>query len=314
MNQDPRPIVHILGSGAIGLLCAMDLKNHGFEVCLLTRPGKKINKNQLVTLTSNHNIVRAHFTAHPADSLRDMLEILIVCVKAHQLMSAMAPCIHRLTPNTVILLLVNGMGVEKALLQHYPQLLPSQIFHGVNTHAALMIAPFWVEATGKGHCHIGSITPLKGQDASALKKRCRVLLKSSFFSSWKDNIIALLWQKLIINAAINPLSALLQCENGQLLEKDTWAIVSNIIRECCRVCRQQPVGLSCSQLEQRVRQVCIATRNNYSSMAQDLLYNRITEIDYINGYLLRNSQRVQQNLPYNQILFSLIKYRQPQAS
>ncbi|HFB65855.1 MAG TPA: 2-dehydropantoate 2-reductase [Aeromonadales bacterium] len=314
MANSSRPTIHILGTGAIGLLCAMDLKKQGFRTHLLTRSGKKYTKNQTVTLKHKKKFSTESFELQASDSLKSPIDILIVCVKAHQLISAIAPCVSHITNRTVILLLQNGMGGDISLLNKYPSILKSQIFHGVNTHAAIKTVPFMVENTGQGSCEIGSVEAPQGHDAIALKKRCCLLLESTFFNRWNKDINTLLWQKLIINAAINPVSALLQCKNGELLEEDIWDIVIKIIEECCIITQRNQIQLSFDRMINKVKQVCISTQNNYSSMAQDILYSRMTEIDFINGYLLRNSQNCSVNFLYNQIVVKLITSRQKQFS
>lgn len=309
MENSLKPEIHILGMGAIGLLCAMDLKQHGLNPCLLARPGMKTQKNQAVTLVYQNRIHKKNFSVLSSDALQNDIKILIVSVKAHQLISAIAPCINHITSQTVIVLLQNGMGGETCLLQKYPSIVKNQIFHAVNTHAALRYSPFVIEYTGKGNCQIGTLNGLHAGNADSLKKHCLSLLKSSFFSHWNEHIHTLLWQKLIINAAINPITALLQCKNGELLPKDIWVIVTKIIQECCIIAQHNKIPLSPKLMEKKVKQVCISTQNNYSSMAQDLLYYRSTEIDYINGYLLRNSQNCSVYFPYNQMLVNLIKSR-----
>ncbi len=302
--------IHILGTGAIGLFCAMRLKKQGYDVTLLSRPEKKPLSKQKVTIKYGHQFQQQEFTVTPTRLQQKNIHMLLVCVKAYQLEAALTAVIHAITRRTVIVLMQNGMAVEKKPLKKHPSLIKNQFFHAVNSHGVLKTAPFSIIYSGSGSCLIGSLQKLDSRTDIMLKNHCLRLVDSHFFDNWCEDIYLKLWQKLIINAAINPLSALLQCRNGDLLQYNHWSIVEKIVEECCEIAYDKHLFLDYQQMLAQVKQVCLATKSNFSSMAQDVLFKRTTEIDYINGYLLSQSQKCFTDCHYNRTLLNMVKYQQ----
>ncbi|HXH04441.1 MAG TPA: 2-dehydropantoate 2-reductase, partial [Candidatus Competibacteraceae bacterium] len=126
-----------------------------------------------------------------------------------------------------------------------------------------------------------------------------------------DDIKTRLWHKLAINCAINPLTALLGCRNGELLDLPGERRVLRIIcEEAAQVMAAEGIIGDAEELYARVCIIIEATADNYSSMLQDLRAGRSTEIDYLNGYLLRQGAAHGIPLPCNTLLLDMIRLRQ----
>ena len=120
------------------------------------------------------------------------------------------------------------------------------------------------------------------------------------------------WEKLVINAIINPLTALSGETNGSLLTRQEE--VEALCHELMPLLQREGFNLPEEAWVSRVMAVAAATAPNYSSMQQDLVAGRPTEIDYITGYILREAQPLGLHMPLHQQLYDAISHRSPIAS
>ncbi|MHA1618444.1 MAG: ketopantoate reductase family protein, partial [Promethearchaeota archaeon] len=122
----------------------------------------------------------------------------------------------------------------------------------------------------------------------------------------------MLWEKAIINCAINPLGALWQLTNGSLLEHPQyWEKAGTIVEEILQVA--QKLGLSLKSIPyylDKIRTVLSSTRLNKNSMFQDIENRRPTEIDFLNGYITRMAAKYAISVLYNENLVEMIKIRE----
>lgn len=123
-----------------------------------------------------------------------------------------------------------------------------------------------------------------------------------------NNIRAELWRKLAVNCAINPLTALLDCPNGELRQHPDR--VALICREVAAVIEREGYHTSESDLRYYVDRVIESTAENISSMLQDIRAMRHTEIDYITGYLLKRARAHGITVAENSRLFELVKRKE----
>ncbi|WP_354625109.1 ketopantoate reductase C-terminal domain-containing protein [Psychromonas sp. MME2] len=114
---------------------------------------------------------------------------------------------------------------------------------------------------------------------------------------WVDNINEKLWLKLLINVAINPLTAIYQVKNGQLLAPEFATLINRIIKESVLISKAEKMPFSEEELLATVTQVISKTAENYSSMNRDIHFKRKTENEYISGYLLAKAAKHAINVP-----------------
>lgn len=286
----------IVGAGAIGQLIASQLSST-FDVHFITR---RTNFNSLwqVETASQQRQQYSAPVITAADDLQQF-ELVIVCVKAYQVVDAVLPLLDKLNPHCHILLLHNGMGPHLALMAHIGE---RGLSLGTTSQGALLTDPQRVTHTGLGLTQLGHLhgKPLN----SSLKQQ---LLAAIPQSQWHPDIINALWQKLAINAAINPLTALEQCKNGQLAASTYKQHIDQIVTELHQVATRDNIALDKAALLTRIYDVIQLTANNYSSMYQDIAHQRRTEIDYINGYIVTRAQQHHLDVPFNLALVTQIK-------
>ena len=122
------------------------------------------------------------------------------------------------------------------------------------------------------------------------------------------DIKSLLWSKLIINVGVNALTAITRLNNGKLLEfEGTRRILREAVTEAVRIAKRKRIKLDFDDPLAKVEAVCEATSANISSMLQDILRKKRTEIDFINGVIVRLGQELAIPVPVNTILADLVK-------
>ena len=121
------------------------------------------------------------------------------------------------------------------------------------------------------------------------------------------NIHSVLWGKLLINIGINPLTAIMKVKNGQLLNYPSLLdILHEAVTEGCTVAKKLGIEIPFPDPVEKVKNVCAATSNNFSSMLQDILAHRKTEIEYINGSVVKYGKKALVPTPVNRILVGIV--------
>ncbi|MCS6238844.1 ketopantoate reductase family protein [Shewanella baltica] len=301
--------IAILGAGAVGQLICRQLTVAGMNVGFIGRNALE-SSQQVLSFTplasaDDHQQIQAIPYSVPiltADAL-DNIRLVIVCVKAYQVLDALSPLLKQLPSQCHILLLHNGMGPHLALAP----LINAQangrgLSLGTTSQGVLRQAAWQIKQTGQGLTQLGHFT-----GAELTEHYRNALLAAIPNSEWVDAIVPCLWQKLAVNAAINPLTALYQCPNGILAEPDFSGMINSILDELIMVAAHDGVSLDQSFLHDRVYQVIRLTAGNFSSMHQDIAHQRRTEIDQINGYICERAQAHGLSAPVNAELWARVK-------
>lgn len=283
----------VLGPGAIGALWASHLSTSGHNVSLWGRSNDASLPIQL------DNFPAQRFPNQNKSAL-EHADLILVTVKAWQVEQALSPLLSSLSPDCIIIFMHNGMGAVDSLsqaLRNFPVLIAT------TTHGALKISDTKLSHTGKGETQIGAY--------NTLGKKCEFMVDVLNHSlprvTWNEHIQQALWQKLAINCAINPLTALEQCRNGDLAKDQYQAKLSAIIKEVCAIMSAEGINVSSHELGLTVKKVIIATAKNYSSMHQDIANRRRSEIDFITGYVIEMAKQHHIDTPENEALYQAIK-------
>ncbi len=278
----------ILGIGAIGQLLAQQLAAAGLEPWLLPRANTpslaEQGEEQVYTLELGDQSLQTSFLCLAQDSSKlKQLDLLLVTVKAYQVEAALEPLLPKLPPDCRILLLHNGLGPHQSLAA---KLNGRPLSLGTTSQGALKLSSNHIRQTGSGLTQIGDLI-----GASMPEAMKTTLLNAIPGSQWSDAILEALWQKLAVNAVINPLTAIHRVNNGALAAPEFEGTICAILDELLQVAKQEGIALTFDALHARVKEVIRLTAANYSSMYQDLKHGRKTEIDYINGYLQQRAEQ-----------------------
>lgn len=176
----------------------------------------------------------------------------------------------------------NGIGHMEQLSKWIPA---QRLHYAVSTEGAKRQGPATVEHTGTGTTIIGGYGT--EETTQAQKKLMKTMDAAGFDVQASNQIKETVWKKLLINAVINPLTALWRVKNGELLVSDERLIaMRELFEESRLVAAHEGVDIPPSHWDQ-VLAVCRNTAHNSSSMLQDILHGRPTELEWINGSLLR---------------------------
>lgn len=290
---------HILGAGSIGKLLACKLQQAGITPCLIHRRGKTPAAGPIELVEGDTS------TPVPLQQLESgqlgeaEISRLLITTKAHQALAAFLDIRDSLVADAPVVLLHNGMGTYEQLCQYWQ---PDQVFAGTTTEGAWQDEKGRLVYAGHGETWLGQpgrTTPPAWFSAWADKDPT---------VSWSTDIALNLWRKLLINCAINPLTAIHRCRNGELLDKGEWQQQCEIIcAELAAVSRLRGQAELAETIQEQAFAVMRATATNQSSMLRDVLQGRTTEIDYITGYLCGEAERLGIACPANQQLLSQVR-------
>jgi 2-dehydropantoate 2-reductase len=281
--------IYILGNGPMGYLWASYFNNK-LPVHLITRSMVKVPFN-FTKLPENLNINTQLITPLEIEHQQQTIHRLIICTKAFDAEAALSKLIHLLSESCQIILIQNGMGSQQSIAKAFPNL---AIYACSSTEGVYKESDSVLVHAGKGENQIGALTK------TASNRALQSWLPMQVFK-WHDDINPVLWRKLIINCAINPLTVVYKCKNGQLLEN---AKAHTHMTKICAELDQLSINLNLDLHPTLAiaESVCQSTANNFSSMYQDAKLNRLTEIDYITGYVIKQFASAAIACPENQAL------------
>lgn len=287
---------HVLGAGAIGGLFAAHLARAGVRCTLLQRqPG---HGSCPLLIETDGGITETALPCSPVSAV-DPISHVLVTTKAHQALDALAGLHHRLDAGATVLLLMNGMGLSEEVGRLLPD---ARIYCGTTTEGAYRRSRYHIVHAGRGTTLLGS---LDGHPAPAWFSSWEA---AELSCHWTDDIAAMMWRKLAVNCAINPLTAIHRCRNGELIaDPDLRRAMDALCDEIVDVSSALGFTDTASNLHTAVAQVAAATAENRSSMLQDVSAGRPTEIDYITGYLVARAAAAGIAVPRNRAVLEAIR-------
>ncbi len=281
----------------MGCLYAHALQRTGCQITLVMRAGAPQKCLPVIVECDGVRSEQQVPVITPDD--REAISHLLVTTKAYDVCTAVASIAHLLAPESVVLLLVNGMGLAEQVRMDWPHL---DIYCGTSTEGAYRIAAQHVCHAGRGTTRIGrqgqqEPPPWFAQWAKAIDP-----------CIWDRSIETALWSKLAVNCIINPLTAVHGCANGELAQRPELAAqVATLCAEVAHISRAAGYTDVAATLQHNVASVIAGTADNRSSMLQDIQLGRRTEIDYITGYLLQVATQHDIDAPHNRVLLDTIK-------
>jgi len=262
----------------------------------------------------------------------DVIYNLVVSVKAPRTVKAIQAIAHRLISDSTILFLQNGMGIIDEVNE---KLFPDKEYRptyivGVVSHGLYSTGPFSVNHAGEGTIALGVMPrmpiqgPLANDSINQLAASARYLIRTMTRTPVlvavgfpPTDLFQQQLDKLAVNCIINPLTAILDCKNGALLSNFHFTrVVRLLLAEISIVIKSLPelkdvpnvnMRFDTLRLERLVVSIADTTRSNHSSMLQDIRAGRQTEIDYINGYIIRRGEEMGIHCVMNYMLMHMLK-------
>jgi len=295
--------VAVMGAGAVGCYYGGMLARAGHEVVLIARQQhvEAIARDGL-RLDTQHFDERVRVSASTEASAAKGAELVLFCVKSTDTDSAahaLAPWLER---DTLMLSLQNG--VENA--ERLRELLPQEAAAAVVYVAAEMAGPGHVKHNGRGEL---VIEPSTKSDEVA-----RTFVAAGVPTDISDNVRGALWAKLVLNCAYNALSAVTQLPYGKLVQGEgITRSMRDVVEECLAVARADSVTIP-GDVDAAVRRIAETMPNQFSSTAQDLARGKASEIDHLNGLIVRRGEALGIPTPANRLLHALVKAIESKAS
>lgn len=241
-----------------------------------------------------------HFAA--TSDPRDVVgaDLALVLVKSFQTQSAAETARQVLSPTGLAITLQNGLGNLEKLIERVGV---NRATLGVTSAGATVLGPGQVRVAGLGKTTLGT----RPEIATQVQAVADLLNAAGFETGLSENLDGLMWGKLVVNAGINALTALLRVPNGALLEiPAAAALMAEVARETAQVARARGIQLPYADPVAQVQDVARRTAINRSSMLQDVLRGSPTEVDAINGAVAREGERVGVPAPVNRLLAQLV--------
>ena len=294
----------IVGPGAIGILFGSLLLKSGNEVTFLDHNSERIKhiKKEGIKLESKDKTHKfsVSITNSPSD-LKDA-DLFLICVKSYDTKKAVNSIKSILNEKASILTLQNGIGNVEVITELVGQ---ERVIGGVTSQGANVVGFGHVRHAGFGETIIGRAD---GRILVHLKDIREIFNKAKIPTRISRDIKSLLWSKLIINVGINALTAITRLNNGRLIEfEGTRNILRLAVTEAVKVAKRKRIKLIYDDAIEKTESVCEATAANISSMLQDALKKKRTEIDFINGAIVRQGQGLGISTPTNAMLVHLVK-------
>ena len=293
----------VVGAGAMGSLFGGLLAEAGEDVWLVD-----LRKAHVAAMQERGLVIEddAGERTIPVQAAMDVsqaptADLVVLFVKTYHTEQAMRDALALRREGTVFLTLQNGLGNEEVLCRFVP---PGRVLVGVTLQGATLLAPGRIRHAGRGKTYLG----LSGGGVGpALDAAAALFNRGGIPTTIVPDIRGPRWEKLAVNVGINALAAVTGLKNGELLDSpETTAILETLVLEAAAVARAQGVVLE-GDLVARVTAVAEATRENRCSMGQDLDRQEPTEIDAINGALVREAERWGVAVPCNRVMTGLVR-------
>ncbi|WP_308635089.1 ketopantoate reductase family protein [Paenibacillus silvisoli] len=297
--------IAVVGAGAMGGMLAAKFVTAGNEVTLIDVSEaliKQVNEHGLLVDTKGQGSAayRLHVTANPEEI--GVQDAVFFFIKAHHTASAAANARPLIGPETVIVSLQNGWGNADVLSGVYPE---GDIAVGVTYHSATVLELGKVGHTGFGATFVGPYR--EGADLASSTRIGALLNEAGIETTVTPQVKTEIWKKLILNAATLPTSALtglcagIQGEEGPLLE-----LVDELTAEAVAVAKSLGYDID---LEERIERIHTVLRNagkGKSSMLQDAEAKRKTEVEVVNGAVVRAAAQTGVPVTLNKAMVAMI--------
>ena len=311
MSSNNHKVV-IVGPGAIGTLFAFYLKSGGIPVALAGRNPRQKDRisAEIIRVNTGSNKFRETTIERIVGRRNPLMltpDYVIFAVKAYDTEKAAKQWKSLVGRNTFVVSLQNGLGNLEILRRHF---VVDKLIIAVTSEASFLSSYGKIRHTARG---ITKVAPVVRSSLPAAKRFAEMLQGVGLEAMTKNHAQDILWGKLVANSAINALSTITGLSNGDLLSSESLRkLLSEIATETYRVghkvARVNPDLEGAADASAYVLKAAATTARNKSSMLQDILRGKRTEVDFINGAVCRvATSRTGFKAPLNEALYNLVK-------
>lgn len=299
----------IVGSGAIGRLFGSFLVRGDNEITLIDIDQNTLDALQtkgigLLDRDSEHPEEVQLFPVNAFSSAKSLTEadLVLLLVKSQATQVAVQDVAHLISDSCPLLCIQTGLGNFETARNIVPE---KNILLGITFMSGTALSDGRVKKGGFAKTYIGE---KNGAITPRLEAIDKVFNQCGIDTQMVKRIFGRLWCKVIIFAAINPVSAIIQVPNGSLTSKaESVSLMRRLLDEGRAVADAKGIDLVCDDLYELLEEVCSTSSNNLSSMLQDVLNEVATEIDAQNGEICRYAEETGIKVPTHQTILELIK-------
>jgi 2-dehydropantoate 2-reductase len=308
MRTSPFEHIAVVGAGAVGSFFGAMLARAGHQVTLIGRPAhvKAIESHGLrLDLAHADGVQTVRLNASTDFAALRTADLVLFCVKSTDTVAVAYSMAAHVAPDAIIMSLQNG--VENVAL--IASALANPVIPTVVYVATEITAPGCVKHNGRGELLIGSMQACRLDNAPEVFSRIAGLFASAQVPvRISQNVMADLWSKLLINCVFNAVSGLTQTSYGQLEAVDgIQTTQSALVREVLAVAHADGTALDEATAMQAVALIYKTMAGQKSSTAQDIARHKLSEIDHLNGFVMRRGQALGVPTPVNQAMVALVK-------
>lgn len=291
----------VFGAGSMGSWVGALLAQAGHDVTLVGRRDHVaiVQAQGLRVSGMTELVARPKAVERAVDA--DVPDVLILSVKAYDTAAALADAAPLLGQRTRVVSMQNGLGNVERIAEATDE---RNVFAAVTTHGVTFVEPGHVRHAGVGYFRVGSVA----NEHAAAREMTALFAGTGLDAEFSDRILGEIWAKVVVNASINPLTAITGLQNGALLQlAPLRELMQRVVEEAVDVARAEGAPIPDDDLLVRARRVAELTAKNKSSMLQDVERGRETEIDSICGEIVARGMRHGIDTPANQTLRALVK-------
>jgi len=297
----------IVGAGAMGSLFGGLLKLKDFDVTLVDVSQKHIeavNKNGLLleNETGKHVI---RIPAKYAHEISEKADLIIIFTKTYHTKSALESVKHLIDEDTYVLTVQNGLGnVEK--VSEYVD--PSRVIVGMTNHPSEFLAPGQIRSIGHGKTKIMSADKKMNQ---MLKSVCDAFNSAGLPCEISPDVFCDIWQKVAFNVALNSIGCVTYLTNGGIASVPEGVTLANrVVEEVVMVANKKGFNVKLDQVIASVEDALAHHKHHLGSMLQDVLAKRQTEIETLNGAVVKEAKQLGLSVPFTEALYYLVRIQE----
>jgi 2-dehydropantoate 2-reductase len=291
----------IVGAGAIGSLYGGLLAKKNKVVLVGRAPHITTIQKKGLTIKGKTRLSIKVPSVESTKNISCIPDLILLTVKSYDTEAASKQILPIMADQTMVISLQNGLDNIEKIEQIIEK---NHILAGVSTDGAILSKPGEITHTGEGTTILGE---LNGHQSKRLKTLVHIFNETGIKTQISDDIVKEIWIKAIINSSINPLTAFFGCKNGYLLENPLLEkIVERVCAESTLIASSERIPISFLETIKKTKEVIQDTAQNYSSMLQSIQQGKKTEIDSINGTLMRVGTNNNIDTTLNRVLTELL--------
>ncbi len=294
----------VVGAGAMGSLYGGRLKYSGCHVVLVDIWEEQIKtiNNHGLKIEGNEGTRVVSIPACFAGEVKEKADLLIIFTKTYHSEKAMQSILHLIHAETLAMTLQNGLGNAEIIEKYFPR---ERTIVGTTNFPSDLLAPGHIRSLGSGETRI---MPLGGSGAAKVQGIKEILDAAGFNCKIVGDIFPSIWEKIAFNAAFSSLTSVTGLTVGRLGETaEGRELVFQIVDEVLDIAKRKDIAVEAARVKAMLEEAFVQHFAHEPSMLQDLKAGKMTEINSINGAVVREAVKIGRTVPLTETLYKLVR-------